>query len=86
MNKRDAARAKPGAIKPAAPRIDPVLPQTDNARPSAQSSKQQPSSPPRAFDEEDVRLRAYLKWEAAGRPEGNDLEFWLGAERELRGS
>jgi hypothetical protein len=30
-----------------------------------------------------IRLRAYLKWEAAGRPAGDDVRFWLEAEREL---
>ena len=44
---------------------------------------QQPS--PTATEEE-IRLRAYLKWEAEGRPEGHDLFFWCEAERELLGS
>lgn len=33
--------------------------------------------------EETVRERAYLLWEAAGRPEGDGVEFWLRAEEEL---
>jgi hypothetical protein len=33
--------------------------------------------------EDCVRLSAYLKWEAAGRPEGDGVSFWLDAEREL---
>src|SRR5262245_17155181 len=33
--------------------------------------------------EESVRISAYLKWEAAGRPEGDGLIFWLEAEREM---
>jgi hypothetical protein len=33
--------------------------------------------------EEETRRRAHQLWEAAGRPEGRDLEFWLRAEREL---
>lgn len=37
----------------------------------------QPVSP------EEIRLRAYLKWEAAGRPGGDGLSFWVEAEREL---
>jgi len=32
---------------------------------------------------EDVRLLAYLKWEASGKPIGHDLFFWTEAEREL---
>jgi hypothetical protein len=33
--------------------------------------------------DEDIRLRAYEKWEAAGRPAGNGVQFWLEAEQEL---
>jgi hypothetical protein len=33
--------------------------------------------------EDDVRTRAYERWEAAGRPEGDGLQFWLEAEHEL---
>jgi hypothetical protein len=33
--------------------------------------------------EEETKRRAHELWEEAGRPEGRDLEFWLGAEREL---
>lgn len=34
--------------------------------------------------EEEIRLCAYLKWEAAGKPTGGDITFWAEAERELR--
>jgi hypothetical protein len=37
----------------------------------------------KAVSEEAVRLRAYQKWEAAGRPAGDGVMFWLEAEREL---
>jgi hypothetical protein len=30
-----------------------------------------------------VRVRAYLLWEEAGRPDDRDLELWLQAEREI---
>jgi hypothetical protein len=30
-----------------------------------------------------IRIRAYQKWEAAGKPNGQSLRFWLEAEREL---
>jgi len=40
----------------------------------------------KSVSEEAVGLRAYLKWEAAGRPDGDGFRFWLEAEREvLRG-
>jgi hypothetical protein len=32
---------------------------------------------------EDIRLCAYEKWEAAGQPTGDGIQFWLEAEREL---
>lgn len=32
----------------------------------------------------DVRVRAYFLWAAAGRPIGNEMHFWLAAECELR--
>ena len=30
-----------------------------------------------------ITLRAYEKWEAAGKPQGDGIPFWLEAEREL---
>jgi hypothetical protein len=44
-------------------------------------SDHQPHSEP--AHEQRVRERAYLLWEAAGKPEGRDLEFWDGAQTEL---
>jgi hypothetical protein len=32
----------------------------------------------------EVRVRAYYLWEAAGRPPGDGVRFWLAAEQELR--
>jgi hypothetical protein len=32
---------------------------------------------------DDIRLRAYRKWESAGKPNGDDISFWLEAEQEL---
>jgi Protein of unknown function (DUF2934) len=31
----------------------------------------------------EIRLRAYGKWRAAGMPDGDSLRFWLEAEQEL---
>jgi hypothetical protein len=33
--------------------------------------------------EEDIRIRSYLLWESAGRPVGQELDFWLQAEADL---
>jgi hypothetical protein len=35
--------------------------------------------------EDQVRQRAFELWEKRGHPEGHEAEFWLQAERELRG-
>jgi hypothetical protein len=35
---------------------------------------------------DDVARRAYKRYEANGRADGNDLDDWLDAERELRGT
>ena len=32
-----------------------------------------------------IRNAAYFKWVEAGRPAGQDVEFWLEAEEEARG-
>ena len=33
--------------------------------------------------EEEIRPLAYRKWEEAGRPEGDGVEFWLVAEKKI---
>lgn len=33
--------------------------------------------------EDRIRERAYLKWEAAGRPPGDGANFWIEAQQEL---
>lgn len=33
--------------------------------------------------DEDIRLCAYQKWEAAGKPAGDGLQFWVEAEQDL---
>ena len=38
---------------------------------------------PSAAGEEAIRELAHRKWEAAGCPAGNELDFWLEAEREV---
>ncbi|HET6572235.1 MAG TPA: DUF2934 domain-containing protein [Fimbriiglobus sp.] len=34
--------------------------------------------------EQAIRELAYAKWEEAGRPPGDGVQFWLAAERELK--
>ena len=37
----------------------------------------------KAKSQEAVRGRAYQKWEAAGKPKGDGVNFWIEAEQEL---
>ncbi len=36
-----------------------------------------------SVSEEAIRLRAYEKWEASGRPDGDGRRFWLEAVHEI---
>jgi hypothetical protein len=57
------------------------------AKPAGKPREEEPISPtplarqPPAADE--IRLRASLRWEAAGRPPGDGINFWLEAEQDL---
>lgn len=37
----------------------------------------------RSVSEEAIRLLAYQKWEAAGKPDSDGVRFWREAEREI---
>lgn len=41
------------------------------------------SHPPMNACEDEIRLLAHRKWEAAGCPAGDGFDFWLDAEREV---
>lgn len=59
------------------------------ARPQAERRVEASSAPTAAARElshEAVSQRAFEIWERNGRPPGSDLENWLQAEAELRGS
>lgn len=43
-----------------------------------------PAPDGRHVSEDEIRLLAYQKWLAAGRPPGDGIEFWHQAEMELR--
>jgi|HubBroStandDraft_4_1064222.scaffolds.fasta_scaffold300592_2 DUF2934 family protein len=57
-------------------------PSTQNAR--SPIAAKPAEMPPRIPTADEIRTRAYQKWEAAGRPDGNSLVFWLAAEQELK--
>lgn len=68
----------PPTTRPAAPRSTTPA---DAANSVSLNSAKTPRRP--GPDEEQIRTRAYALWEQAGRPEGDGLQFWLEAEREL---
>ena len=72
----------PAAPTPSqAPQNSPSTNSTAN-RASAPQTNGLPERKPLNPDE--IRRRAYEKWEAAGRPGGDGSHFWVEAERELR--
>jgi hypothetical protein len=74
--KRDrVASADVPVINPNVTVALPSKPRREAARPA--------NEPPRAVGDEAIRDLAHRKWEAAGRPAGDGLDFWLEAEREL---
>jgi hypothetical protein len=76
------AEPAPAPIQPESIQTIPAVPATvKNAKPGPFMAL-----PPEAVllpSLEAIRVRAYECWEAAGRPEGDGVRFWLEAEREL---
>jgi len=58
----------------------PVPPTSTGETTIASSDKDQNT---KAASLEEIRLRAYQKWEAAGKPNGDGFQFWLEAKQEL---
>jgi Protein of unknown function (DUF2934) len=63
---------------------------TNSSAGSATSKSEESASGPddrikfdKRVSKDDIRLRAYQKWQAAGMPTGDGVRFWLEAEREL---
>ncbi len=71
MRKKSATADRPAPPQP-----------TPEAR-AAASGRVEPLGPEPTMSAEAIRLLAYRKWEAAGRPAGDGINFWLEAEREL---
>jgi hypothetical protein len=53
------------------------------AKPTVVSVFVKPSRNGQPISQETIRLCAYRKWEAAGKPGGDGVNFWLEAERQL---
>jgi hypothetical protein len=56
---------------------------TSEAKPTVVSVLAKPSRSGQPISQEAIRLCAYRKWEAAGKPGGDGVNFWLEAERQL---
>ena len=67
---KHATPAKPGATTP-----------TTAAQPALASGAKSHNAV--SICAEDIRLCAYRKWEHAGKPTGDGVQFWLEAEQEL---
>lgn len=74
-------------VQPSPPTIDKPA-----AKPPRAATKQKTTETPapallsydgKPIDEESIRYCAYLKWEAAGRPQCDGVGFWLDAERDI---
>ena len=59
---------------------DPTGPATTTQIASASGDKDHKAP---LVSAEDIRLCAYRKWESAGKPTGDGIQFWLEAEQEL---
>ena len=51
----------------------------------SETHEDQNVTPDITVTEDEIRRRANELWEQRGRPEGYESEFWLQAERELKG-
>jgi hypothetical protein len=75
MAKREAKGEKAEHRKPA---------KTSRKRTAAvESGSPEPSQDGKVVPAEAIQLLAYQKWEAAGKPSGDDMRFWLEAKAEL---
>jgi Protein of unknown function (DUF2934) len=72
---KPVAKAKAGTPKKSAAKALP----TKNGTAVSYSTQAQGIPVPEAA----IRLCAYLKWEAAGKPPGDGMDFWLQARHEL---
>jgi hypothetical protein len=57
--------------------------QTANGTEIAEASELREAQSGESVGCDDIRLCAYQKWEEAGKPSGDGVEFWLEAEHEL---
>lgn len=70
MRKKSATVAKPAPARP-------------NKQVGAGTADSGAAGNGKTASPDEIRLRAYENWEAAGRPDGDGVNFWVEAEREL---
>jgi hypothetical protein len=70
--------------KPAATELIKTPKRKSTSRPASLGKKADVSPHGNPPTDEAIRLDAYLRWEAAGQPQGDGVDFWLQAENELR--
>jgi hypothetical protein len=78
QNRRNRVRVQTAEKLIQAPIWTPVLTNkgmNSTYSPNGNASPKQPS-------EDEIRLCAYHKWEKAGKPPGDGVQFWLEAEQE----
>jgi len=85
---RRAAKPVSNSVEPTIETVSANSPLVQKSAPSGEAlqGQSQPacqSEIVQSVSDEERRLRAYLKWEAAGRPDGDGSRFWLEAEQEL---
>ena len=79
-HRRNRVRARVVEKLAAAPIWTPI---PTNRRLSGSLAVNQRATRRKQASEEDIRLCAYRKWENAGRPPGDGVQFWLAAQQEL---
>ena len=87
MSKRRKAKSGQTKASPRnrdeAPAPAPTLDVPGHRSATGQGTPAPTISATEGLSHERIAARAYELWEARGRPEGNDLEDWFKAEREL---
>ena len=74
-------RTTPPTTRPAAPRTTTPAHAADRVTLNNTKTPRRP-----APSEDQIRARAFFLWEQAGYPEGDGVQFWLEAEKELSNS
>ena len=61
-----------------------MIPGAMEGGPKLEAAENEFAAHSRNADQSSIRIRAYERWEARGRPDGSDQEDWFTAEEEVR--